>query len=83
LSWLAFAIQKIKEIEVITAAINFGRAKVADELAQNQKYLTSRRNSNRVHNPAVQAELAKVDASWGMRKSSYQQRQLKQSPLLN
>ncbi len=83
LSWLAFAIQKIKEIEVITAAINFGRAKVADELAQNQKSLTSRRNSNRVHNPAVQAELAKVDASWGMRKSSYQQRQLKQSPLLN
>jgi 5-methyltetrahydropteroyltriglutamate--homocysteine methyltransferase len=83
LSWLAFAIQKIKEIEVITAAINFGRAKVADELAQNQKSLTSRRNSNRVHNPAVQTELAKVDASWGMRKSSYQQRQLKQSPLLN
>ena len=83
LSWLAFAIQKIKEIEVITAAINFGRAKVADELAQNQKSLTSRRNSNRVHNPVVQAELAKVDASWGMRKSSYQQRQLKQSPLLN
>ncbi|NCU78686.1 MAG: 5-methyltetrahydropteroyltriglutamate--homocysteine S-methyltransferase, partial [Actinobacteria bacterium] len=27
LSWLAFAIQKIKEIEVIAAAINFGRAK--------------------------------------------------------
>jgi 5-methyltetrahydropteroyltriglutamate--homocysteine methyltransferase len=83
LSWLAFAIQKIKEIEVITAAINFGRAKVADELAQNQKSLTSRRNSNRVHNPAVQTELAKVDASWGMRKSSYQQRQLKQFSLLN
>ena len=83
LSWLAFAIQKIKEIEVITAAINFGRAKVADELAQNQKSLSSRRSSARVHNPAVQAELAKVDSNWGKRKSNYQQRQAKQDPILN
>ena len=82
-SWLAFAIEKIKEIEVITTAINSGRAKVENELAQNRQSLNSRKNSTRVHNPSVQAELAKVDASWGMRKGTYLERQVKQLPVLN
>ena len=82
-SWLAFAIEKIKEIEVITNAINYGRAKVENELAQNKQSLNSRKNSTRVHNPSVQAELAKVDASWGMRKGTYLERQVKQLPVLN
>ena len=82
-SWLAFAIEKIKEIEVITTAINSGRAKVENELAQNKQPLNSRKNSTRVHNPSVQAELAKVDASWGMRKGTYLERQVKQLPVLN
>lgn len=82
-SWLAFAIEKIKEIEIITTAINSGRAKVENELAQNKQSLNSRKNSTRVHNPSVQAELAKVDASWGMRKGTYLERQVKQLPVLN
>ena len=82
-SWLAFAIEKIKEIEVITTAINSGRAKVENELTQNKQSLSSRKNSTRVHNPSVQAELAKVDASWGMRKGTYLERQVKQLPVLN
>ena len=82
-SWLAFAIEKIKEIEVITTAINYGRVKVENELAQNKQSLNSRKNSTRVHNPSVQAELAKVDASWGMRKGTYLERQVKQLPVLN
>ena len=82
-SWLAFAIEKIKEIEVITTAINSGRAKVENELARNKQTLNSRKNSTRVHNPSVQAELAKVDASWGMRKGTYLERQVKQLPVLN
>ena len=82
-SWLAFAIEKIKEIEVITTAINSGRAKVENELAQNKQSLNSRKNSTRVHNPSVQAELTKVDASWGMRKGTYLERQVKQLPVLN
>ena len=82
-SWLAFAIEKIKEIEVITTAINSGRTKVENELAQNKQSLNSRKNSTRVHNPSVQAELAKVDASWGMRKGTYLERQVKQLPVLN
>ena len=82
-SWLAFAIEKIKEIEVITTAINSGRTKVENELARNKQSLNSRKNSTRVHNPSVQAELAKVDASWGMRKGTYLERQVKQLPVLN
>ena len=82
-SWLAFAIEKIKEIEIIATAINSGRAKVENELAQNRQSSNSRKNSTRVHNPSVQAELAKVDASWGMRKGTYLERQVKQLPVLN
>jgi len=82
-SWLAFAIEKIKEIEIIATAINSGRAKVENELAQNRQSLNSRKNSTRVHSPSVQAELSKVDASWGMRKGTYLERQVKQLPVLN
>ena len=82
-SWLAFAIEKIKEIEIIATAINSGRAKVENELAQNRQSSNSRKNSTRVHNPSVQAELAKVDASWGIRKGTFLERQVKQLPVLN
>lgn len=82
-SWLAFALQKIKEIEVLSQALNFGRSHVAHELAGNAEALLSRRTSARIHNPAVQAELARVDATWGKRKSGYDERQKKQSPVLN
>ena len=83
LSWLAFAKQKLEEIRVIAAALNKGRDSVAAELAANAKAIESRKNSPRVNNPAVKAELAKVDASWGKRKSSYAERVKKQAPALN
>jgi 5-methyltetrahydropteroyltriglutamate--homocysteine methyltransferase len=83
LSWLSFAKQKLEEIRVLAAALNSGRAAVSTELSANSKAIESRKNSTRVNNPTVKAALAKVDSSWGKRKSAYADRAKKQAPALN
>src|SRR5699024_9695550 len=50
-SWLAFALQKLEELQVLGKALREGRNAVKDALAENQAALTARRNSPRVHNP--------------------------------
>jgi 5-methyltetrahydropteroyltriglutamate--homocysteine methyltransferase len=82
-SWLAFALQKLDELTVLASALNNGRASVANALAANAKAIESRRTSPRVHNPAVKAAIARIDASLGKRASAYPQRAEKQSAILN
>ncbi|MBX9962461.1 MAG: 5-methyltetrahydropteroyltriglutamate--homocysteine S-methyltransferase [Burkholderiales bacterium] len=81
-SWLAFALQKLEELQVLGMALRAGRAAVKDALAANQAALTARRVSPRVHNPAVQAAVAKISASLGQREHDYAQRAPKQAALL-
>ncbi|THF65429.1 5-methyltetrahydropteroyltriglutamate--homocysteine S-methyltransferase [Pseudothauera nasutitermitis] len=81
-SWLAFALQKLGELEVLAAALREGRGAVADALAANQADLAARRSSPRVHNPKVQAAVARIDAHLGMRESSYAKRAPKQAERL-
>ena len=73
-SWLAYALQKLEELQVLALALNQGRAAASAALAANQATVAARRGSPRVHNPAVQAAIARVDASLGQRKSGYVQR---------
>jgi 5-methyltetrahydropteroyltriglutamate--homocysteine methyltransferase len=54
-SWLAFALQKLDELQVLATALNAGRDAVAAELAANAAAIDARRRSPRVNNPAVQA----------------------------
>ncbi|CAB3648264.1 5-methyltetrahydropteroyltriglutamate--homocysteine methyltransferase [Paraburkholderia sediminicola] len=82
-SWLAFALQKLDELKVIAKALNDGRESVQAALAENQAAIQSRRTSPRVHNPAVKAAIAKIDAALGRRTSAYPQRAARQSALLN
>ncbi|HIH2751580.1 5-methyltetrahydropteroyltriglutamate--homocysteine S-methyltransferase [Burkholderia aenigmatica] len=82
-SWLAFALQKLDELKVLAIALNQGRDKVADALAANAAAIQSRRHSPRVHNPAVKAAIARIDAQLGNRVSPYTQRAPKQSARLN
>ena len=82
-SWLAFALQKLDELTVLAAALNNGRESVADALASNAAAIESRRVSPRVHNPAVKAAIARIDAALGKRASAYAQRAEKQSAILN
>ena len=82
-SWLAFALQKLDELQVLAGALNLGRASVADALAANAAAIESRRTSPRVHNPAVKAALDKIDPALGKRASVYGERAPKQSAILN
>lgn len=81
-SWLAFALQKLDELRVLATALNEGRAAVLDALSANQAALAARRSSPRVHNPKVQAAVARINAHLGMRESSYERRAPKQAELL-
>ena len=82
-SWLAFAVQKLHELQVLATALNMGREWVRDALAANQVAIDSRRGSARVRNPAVQAAMATLTLDLGRRHSAYEQRAATQSALLN
>jgi 5-methyltetrahydropteroyltriglutamate--homocysteine methyltransferase len=81
-SWLAFAVQKLEEVAVLAGALDRGRPAMSAALKANQEAIRSRRRSPRVHNPAVQAALAKVDAGMGRRRSPYAARALPQAARL-
>lgn len=81
-SWLAFALQKLDELQVLAQALRGGRDAVKAELDANRAALTARRHSPRVNNPAVQAAVAKIDADLGRRESAYAMRAAKQAALL-
>ncbi|WP_028227948.1 5-methyltetrahydropteroyltriglutamate--homocysteine S-methyltransferase [Paraburkholderia ferrariae] len=82
-SWLAFALQKLDELQVLAAALNGRRDQVADALAANAAAIAARRNSPRVNNPAVKAAIARIDAALGKRQHAYAERAPKQSAILN
>lgn len=82
-SWLAFALQKLDELRILGQALAHGREAVKAELAENLAALTARRQSPRVHNPAVKAAVAGLSAEQGKRKSEYAQRAAKQAQFLN
>jgi 5-methyltetrahydropteroyltriglutamate--homocysteine methyltransferase len=78
-SWLAFAQQKLDEVRLIGQALNQGRAAVADALSENARALHSRRSSERVKDPRVQAAVAGLSASLGQRQAPYAERAARQA----
>ncbi len=82
-SWLAFATQKLQELNILGIALNQGTAAVSSELAENQAALQNRRHNTRVNNPAVQAQVKNICASLGKRKQDFAQRAALQQSHLN
>lgn len=82
-SWLAFAKQKLEELQVLATALNHGREAVKVALAVNQVAIEARRLSKRVHNPAVKAMLETLTPQLGERQNVYTQRAAKQAALFN
>ncbi|WP_321492452.1 5-methyltetrahydropteroyltriglutamate--homocysteine S-methyltransferase [uncultured Desulfobacter sp.] len=74
LNWMAFARQKLVELDLLAKALTHGRETVAQALEENAKAVQSRKHSTRIHNPDVQARLARVDDSWGKRNQAYRER---------
>ena len=81
-SWLAYALQKLEELNTLAVALREGRAAAKDALAANQAALAARRTSPRVHNPAVQTAVARISTDLGLRENPYAQRAQKQAALL-
>jgi 5-methyltetrahydropteroyltriglutamate--homocysteine methyltransferase len=81
-SWLAFAVQKIEELAILAKALNQGRASVAAELATSSAAAQARRSSPKIHDPAVAARLAGVNAAMARRASSFAQRREAQAARL-
>ncbi len=81
--WLAFAQQKLEELNLLARALTHGRDAVAGELTLNTQALTSRRESARVHNPQVAAAVAAITPELGQRKSPFAERIVLQQQHLN
>jgi 5-methyltetrahydropteroyltriglutamate--homocysteine methyltransferase len=73
-SWLAFALQKLDELEILKTALTQGRAAVQAALDDNAAAIRSRHQSRRVHNPEVKAAVEAITPALGQRQSAYPQR---------
>ncbi|MDO7667835.1 MAG: 5-methyltetrahydropteroyltriglutamate--homocysteine S-methyltransferase, partial [Pseudomonadota bacterium] len=73
-SWLAFAVQKLAELNIVATALNAGRGQVAEQLLDNALSIQSRKHSQRAHKPAVQTRLTSLDADIYQRQNPYQHR---------
>ncbi|CAI3933224.1 Methionine synthase II (cobalamin-independent) (MetE) (PDB:1T7L) [Commensalibacter communis] len=82
-SWMAFALQKLEEINILATALNQGKASVQQALDNNQSAINSRKNSDRTHNPAVRHVRSLITPELGQRKSNYAERFKKQQAILN
>jgi 5-methyltetrahydropteroyltriglutamate--homocysteine methyltransferase len=81
-SWLAFAQQKLDELNVLAIALDRGRNAAKRALDANRAAIAARRSSPRVNNPVVKAAIEQLDAKLGQRKSAYEVRAPKQAALL-
>ncbi|HTK35132.1 MAG TPA: 5-methyltetrahydropteroyltriglutamate--homocysteine S-methyltransferase [Caulobacteraceae bacterium] len=82
-SWLAFAVQKIEELVILAGALNKGWASVAGALAASAAAARARRTSAKIHDEAVTARLARVDAAMTRRASGFAARRKVQIERLN
>ena len=77
-SWLAFAVQKLEELKILSTALVHGRESVAIELNRNTQALVEREQSQRIHKPAVKAATQTIDTNFSQRGSVYAIRASKQ-----
>jgi 5-methyltetrahydropteroyltriglutamate--homocysteine methyltransferase len=74
-SWLAFAVEKLGELQTLKAVLNDDAASVQAALAQARAACAARRASPRVHRADVGLRLARATASDDRRASDFPQRQ--------
>jgi len=73
-SWLAFAVQKLEELEILRGALRHGRDAVAEALEGQRRALESRRSSPRTRNPQVRGVAAAVGPEMLQRHSPWSER---------
>ncbi len=70
-SWLAFAVQKLQELDIINHALVHGNDKVTEQLEDNQHCIQSRQQSTRVHNMKVKQRVNNISDEMSVRQSPY------------
>ena len=73
-SWLAFSIQKMKELATLGRALATGRAGAADALPASEQAAASRKASPKIHNANVARQMAAVNESMRHRQNAFVQR---------
>ncbi len=76
--WLAFAVQKLDELNTLKRALNEGRASVQAQLTASADALRSRRASSHLHDAAVAKRCAAIDERQHRRASPYPERRAAQ-----
>lgn len=72
--WLAFAVQKVEELDILKRGLNDGRDSVIDALAASSRAVAARRSSPRIHDAGVAARVAAVEPEMLKRRSPFAQR---------
>jgi 5-methyltetrahydropteroyltriglutamate--homocysteine methyltransferase len=80
--WLAFAVQKVEELDLLKRALNHGRGSVVEPLAAAAQAAANRKSSARVHDPAVQARGAAVTSDMRERRAGHAARARAQAEVL-
>ncbi len=81
-NWMAYAKQKLEEINVLTRALRDGEDSVKSELAENHKSAQDRLQSKLIHNPAVKKRAADVTENMIKRNSPFAARKAAQAKVL-
>jgi 5-methyltetrahydropteroyltriglutamate--homocysteine methyltransferase len=82
-SWLAFGVQKLKELAFLKRGLIQGRAAIHPELETSDYASQERLSSPRIHNVLVKERIAKLDQVTDSRLSPFVQRQKVQRKCLN
>jgi len=73
-SWLAFSIQKMKELATLGQVLAAGRAGASEALAASEQAAASRKASTKIHNRIVARQMAAVNEAMRRRNNSFAQR---------
>ena len=81
--WLAFAVQKIEELDLLRRALANGRESVAAELATSARATEARKTAARIHDRAVSERIAALTHDMRERRAGHAERVKTQSEVLN
>ena len=81
--WLAFAVQKIEELDLLRRALANGRKSVAAELAASARATEARKTAARIHDRTVSERIAALTPDMLERRAGHTERAKTQSEVLN
>lgn len=81
--WLAFAVQKIEELDLLRRALASGRKSVAVELAASARATETRKTAARIHDRTVSERIAALTPDMRERRAGHAERVKTQSEVLN